>query len=203
MSPERREYRYRHASDDEKERLLAARRQREMPLHAPPHYPDGKKTYLISAACFEHRPFIHPESRRDQVKTQLIDDLRKEQWADLRAWVVLPNHYHLLGSIQLAPFREWVRLRHSQVAREWNREEGTKGRQVWYRFQDRAIRNEGHYLASLNYIHANPQKHGYTNDATTWRWSSLTDYLAVHGRERMALLWREYPLKNYGKGWDW
>ena len=55
----------------------------------------------------------------------------------------------------------------------WNREDGIPNRKVWYRFSDRGMRSEGHFFASINYIHANPVKHGYVEKATEWPWSSL------------------------------
>ena len=73
---------------------------------------------------------------------------------------------------------------------------------MWYRFQDRQIRGERHYFASLNYIHANPVKHGCVAKATEWPHSSFHEYLAKYGREVLADLWREYPVDEYGKTWD-
>ena len=177
--------------------LLTERRDRGLPLHAPPHYPDGRQTYILTAACYGHRPVISTESRRITLRDGFLSAP-----AEVHAWVILPNHYHLLATANLAQFRQWVRLFHSRLAKDWNREDAAKGRQVWYRFQDRQIRGVRHYFASLNYIHANPSKHGCVAKATEWPHSSLHEYLAKYGQDVLADLWREYPVDEYGKKWD-
>ncbi|MBM3861823.1 MAG: transposase [Verrucomicrobia bacterium] len=190
-------YEYRKLSVAERKAVLSDRRQRDLPLHAPPHYPDGRQIYILTAACFEHRPFVSTEPRRSALRDTLL-----AAPGDIHAWVILPNHYHLLATVDLAGFSQWVRLLHSRLAKDWNREDAAKGRQVWYRFQDRQIRGDRHYFASLNYIHANPVKHGYVAKATDWLHSSLHEYLAKYGREVLADLWRKYPVDEYGKKWD-
>jgi len=117
-------------------------------------------------------------------------------------WVILPNHYHLLIETDLRAFRTWVGHLHNGKSTQWNREDATPGRKVWHRFMDRAIRNERHFHASLNYVHANPVKHGYADDASQWPWSSLHEYLDNVGRDVLVDWWRRYPVRDYGKGWD-
>jgi putative transposase len=121
---------------------------------------------------------------------------------DVRAWVVLPNHYHLLMEGDLRVFAQRIARLHNGAATQWNREDGTPGRKVWHRFSDRIIRSERHYYASLNYIHANPVKHGHAANAEAWAWSSLSLYMEMVGREQLADWWREYPVADYGRGWD-
>ena len=121
---------------------------------------------------------------------------------EIHAWVILPNHYHLLAVLDLGGFRERIRLLHSRLATAWNAVDNAKGRRVWYRFQDRQLRGERHYFATLNYIHANPVQHGCVARADEWPWSSLPAYLAEHGRAEMRRIWREYPVDKYGACWD-
>lgn len=95
----------------------------------------------------------------------------------MRSWVILPNHYHLLLSTDLEQFRARIGRLHNGKSTQWNREDGSPGRRVWFRFSDRHIRSEGDYYASLNYIYANPVKHGYAEEAALWPWSSVHKYL--------------------------
>jgi len=122
---------------------------------------------------------------------------------EVSAWVVLPNHYHLLARVpSLRQFGLMSRKLHSKTAVQWNREDGIPGRQVWYRYTDRAIRGDGHYYAALNYIHGNPVKHAYVDRADEWACSSVHIYLETFGREYLRDLWRQYPPRDMGKGWD-
>lgn len=195
-------YEYRTLSVSEQTQVLQHRRERGLPLHAPPHYPDGRRQYILTAACFEHRPLMADESRRRAFQTELIGGLSQQPWVAVEAWVILPNHYHVLASVDLARFRQWIRLLHSRVATRWNKQDQAQGRQVWFRFQDRQIRSERHYWATLNYIHANPVKHGWARKAAAWDCTSYHAYLAEHGREALIELWQRYPVDDYGADWD-
>jgi len=195
-------YTYRKLTPAERLELLATRRRAGFPLHAPPHFPDGSRLYLITAACYEHASILESVARRKAFETELLNRLTLESGADIRAWVILPNHYHLLARVDLARLRETLRLVHSACSARWNKEDDMPGRRVWYRFADRAIRSDGHYWATVNYIHANPAKHGHTARADAWETSSLGRYLEQHGRDKMAALWKAHPLLDYGKGWD-
>jgi putative transposase len=194
-------YASRHQSPAQRAQVLAERKQLKLPWHAPPHFGTEPTLYLLTAACYEHRPILAAEARRDEWIDRLLH-MEDELDADLRAWVVLPNHYHLLARVALPDYRAWIGRQHNTSATRWNRQDQTPGRQVWYRFSDRAIRSESHYFATLNYLHANPVKHGFAARADAWRWSSLPTYLESIGRDALATWWRDHPVFDYGKGWD-
>jgi putative transposase len=84
-----------------------------------------------------------------------------------------------------------------------NYQQGQPGRQVWYRYSDRFIRNERHLWASVNYIHFNPVKHGYVERMEDWPWSSVHGYLESLGQKGLKRMMILYPIGDYGKGWDW
>jgi len=197
-------YEYREMTAAERAKVLASRKLHLCPWHAPPHFEQTQGVYLISAACYEHRPILVTEARRSEWEAAMVDRLGQEgpEKIDIRAWVVLPNHYHVLMEGDLHIFTRRIARLHNGTATQWNREDGTPGRKVWHRFSDRVIRSERHYYASLNYIHANPVKHGHATTADAWAWSSLPLYLDLLGRERLAEWWREYPVADFGKGWD-
>lgn len=48
---------------------------------------------------------------------------------------------------------------------------------------------------TLNYIHYNPVKHKWAESSVHW-------YLEHHGREWLRDVWRTYPVRDYGQGWD-
>ena len=195
-------YDYRKMTSRERTQVLATRKHLRRPWHAPPHFGQESGIYLISAACYEHRPIMATKSRRAEWEAAMMDRFTRNVDIDIRAWVVLPNHYHLLLAGDLHVFALRIGRLHNGTATQWNREDGTLGRTVWHRFSDRRIRSERHYYASLNYIHANPVKHGYAAVAGDWAWSSLSLYMETVGRELLARWWRQYPVGDYGRGWD-
>ncbi|MGZ4989084.1 MAG: hypothetical protein ACXWBP_13640, partial [Limisphaerales bacterium] len=69
------------------------------------------------------------------------------------AWCVLPNHYHAF--VEAADIKCLIyqlgRL-HGRTSHAWNTEEHTRGRKVFFRAVERAMRSDRHYWATLNYI---------------------------------------------------
>ena len=59
------------------------------------------------------------------------------------AWWVLPNHYHAL--VEAPDIRALLRelgLLHGRTARAWNCEEEARGRKVFFRAVERAMRSD-------------------------------------------------------------
>jgi putative transposase len=195
-------YEYRKLSPEEQAALVQERRARGFPAHRPPHLDQGPRYYLLSAATYEHAPLIEPAARRDTFQRALISAF-EQQDIEITAWVLLPNHYHILvwlPTITLAaPIFNQL---HGRTSSEWNREEGQRGRKVWYRYSDRAIRDEPHFYRAINYIHANPVNHGYMRLSRDWPWSSLQRYLEEVGIEWLDSIWKRYAVGTFGRGWD-
>jgi putative transposase len=195
-------YQYRKLTPEQKAEVLRQRQLNGYPLHSPPHLHAAEGWFLITAATYEHKHYFTAEEDR----AWLLEELFKELGAVnivFAGWVVLPNHYHLLVQCNpLATISEPLRRVHARTARELNRREKIEGRQVWYRFSDRLIRDERHYYTTLNYIHYNPVKHGYVKKALDWNCSSVHWYVEHFGIEWLRDTWQKYPVRDYGKGWD-
>lgn len=196
-------YDYRKMADEERKEVLRVRKERGFPLHAPPHFKGISGEYLISTACFEHGHIFETPEDLTWLMNEALTAFEKAK-LPYQAWVFLPNHYHvLLNTSDLAVVSDTLRLMHSSTATAINGKQKQRGRKVWYCYSDRFIRGEAHHWASVNYIHYNPVKHGYVTRMLDWPWSSIHEYMETHGRPTMEQLWRDYPIKNYGKGWDW
>lgn len=183
---------------------MAWRIERGHPWHSPPHRPNfGHLRFLINAACYEHHHHIgHSPERMEQFSCDLLAVLR-DHARQIYAWVVLPNHYHaLVEAPDIKGLLCELGTLHGRTSFKWNGEENTRGRQVFYRSVERAMRSDRHYFATLNYVHHNPVRHGYVARWTDWPWSSSGEYLAAQGADEAKRIWREYPLKDYGDGWD-
>jgi len=145
------------------------------------------------------------QKRRTEFENKLLNSI-KEVADDLIAWVVLPNHYHILISVQaLDDVSAAIKYLHGTTSREWNIEDGLTGkRRVWYKFADTYIKNEAQLHTAFNYIHYNPVKHGYASDPYEWHWSSLFLYYEDKGREWLREHWKLYtPSVDFGNSWDW
>ena len=197
-------YEYRKLSLKEQKEIVNYRHAHGYPLHSPPHPFRGAGAYLISAANFEHRAVMGAPSRRTEFETHLLK-LVKEVAEDLIAWVVLPNHYHILIVVQsLDAVAAALKQLHGVTSREWNLEDNlTRKRRVWYKFADTYIRNDSHLKIAFNYIHYNPVKHDYVSNPYDWPWSSFPIYYEDKGQDWLHEQWEAYkPPDNFGNGWD-
>ncbi|MBD2499159.1 transposase [Anabaena azotica] len=207
-------YEYRKLTLKQKAELVEQRLSRGYPPHAPPHPIQDAKFYLLTAACYEHKSYMHCQSRRQQLLNMIFDKFGDEDDGEesakalttnimISAWVVLPNHYHLLVQVEnFEVLGELFRKIHGFTSRRWNLEDNVTKRKVWYSWSDRAIRSQRHYYTTLNYIHYNPVKHGLVTSPYDWVESSVNWYLQVYGREWLRDCWVKYPVKDYGKDWD-
>jgi putative transposase len=196
-------YIWRKLKDNQREQLLSWRKLRQRPWHSPPHPPNFDRCFFhLTAACYEHAPVIGGTPERiEGFSNQWLELLSSH--GTVRAWCVLPNHYHALIETQnlLKTLHELGRF-HGRLAYAWNLEDSTRGRKVFFGVSDRAIRSDRHYWATVNYVHNNPVHHGYAEQWQDWPWSSAAEFIGQHGRERTEEIWRAYPVRDYGAGWD-
>jgi putative transposase len=196
-------YLWRQLTPEQRDSLLAWRKGREHPWHSPPHRPNyGHLRFLISAACYEHHHIGRNPQRMDDFSRDLLAVFSAHA-NQIFAWCVLPNHYHVLVEApDVKGLLREIGLFHGRTSHAWNGEEKTRGRKVFFRSVERAMRSDRHFWATLNYVHHNAVRHGYADRWSDWRWSSATEYLARTGVDEAKRIWKEYPIRDYGKDWD-
>ena len=196
-------YQYRKLSPEQREDIVRQRKARGYPLHAPPHPVRAAGCYLITAVNYEHATIMNSADRRADFETRLLDQMAHVS-AISRAWVILPNHYHVLVEVaSLDDVSKAIGLLHGSTSREWNLADSQTGRRrIWYKFTDRRIRDDVHFLRAMNYIHYNPVQHGLVGSPYDWPWSSVHDYLDLHGRDWLRQQWLDYRPDAPGIVWD-
>ncbi|MEO7317941.1 MAG: hypothetical protein ABIZ56_03020 [Chthoniobacteraceae bacterium] len=196
-------YEWRSLTAKQRQELLVWRKRQSRPWHSPPHRPSLSMSFHITAACYEHRPWIGHSGERMASFSEALLDTFDLAGAKTMAWCILPNHYHALIETTdvLAVLAEVGRL-HGRTSFAWNGEEETRGRTVWFRAAERAMRSDRHYWATMNYVMHNPVHHGYVERWEEWPFSSAREYLERVGRDEAIRAWKEYPILDYGKGWD-
>ena len=195
-------YNYRKMNEIQRQDVVSYRKLQGLPLHSPPHFEDGIKTYLLTAAIYEHKHIMASANRRMDFQEKLVIRLSDAENFNLYAWAVLPNHYHILVKADLNKIKNVIARLHNGIATQWNREDNCAWRKVWHRLSDRHIRNDDHYWASVNYIHKNPVKHGYASDLSEWPAGSFNIFQETIGKDRMYLILQNYPVDDMGAVWD-
>jgi putative transposase len=196
-------YRWRGMTAKQRDETLKFRKEHHLPFHNPPHCESDCGLYLITAACFEHKPVIgkSPE-RMTAFESDLLCTLQ-ENCRMICAWTVLPNHYHVLVDVAdvIGLLRRLGQL-HGRTSFKWNGEEACRGRQVWFNAAETAVKSERHFWATMNYVQHNAVRHGYVTRWTEWPYCSAQTYLDRVGRDEAVRIWKEYPLLDYGNDWD-
>ncbi len=197
-------YLWRQLTPKQRAELLVWRQERGQAWHSPPHRPNfGHFRFLISAACYEHHHHVgqSPE-RMDEFSRDLLA-VFAEHASQTFAWCLLPNHYHaLVGAPDIKRLLHELGQLHGRASHAWNGADNARGRKVFFRSVERAIRSDRHYWATLNYVHHNPVRHGYVERWLDWPWSSAREYLQQTGVKEATRIWKDYPIRDYGKGWD-
>ncbi len=196
-------YRSRGMTVQQREEALAERRTHRRPWHGPPHYEGEAQVFMVTAACYEHAPFIGKSpNRMAEFEAQLLETVESAA-NPIFAWVILPNHYHVVAQVpEMKRLLKELGLLHGRTSFEWNGAEGTRGRKVWHRAAETAMKSERHFFAAVNYVLHNPVRHGYAVKWQDWPYSSAEKYLTELGANEAKRRWLEYPILDFGKGWD-
>ena len=171
----------------------------------PPHVYADNEYYFITSRTIKGISFWDSESRRRIWKNVLAEGLKRFD-IKIFAWVLLPNHYHLLmhaaRSNDLPKFISNINSNSARLLNKYNSklslgllknfEENKRklvlgqSSRVWWNYWDRCIRDEKDFIMHFNYIHHNPIKHGLVKNAdelSGYGFSSYNSWLKREGEE--------------------
>ncbi len=148
-----------------------------LPAKEPPAaYPSAGHAFLATDRRLD-RPNSGPlwlsNSRiADHVAYTILAGSCERQFYELRAWVVMPNHVHLLILPQV-PTPVLMRWLKGSTARKANQVLGRTGKPFWQdESWDHYLRSADRLGRTIAYIEENPVAAGLARSAESWRWSS-------------------------------
>ncbi len=113
-----------------------------------------------------------------RVARQMVEAIRigenRKQLYELQAWVVMPNHVHMLilPRVALPRITHWIK---GTTAKEANSLLGRTGEPFWQdESYDHWVRNEREFQRIVAYIEENPVSAGLVTKPEDWPWSSAT-----------------------------
>ncbi len=152
-----------------------------------------------------------PIFTRQESATILIESLKylqKEENLKLYAYVILENHIHLVARSDdigrsMRHFKSFtakalLKLLQKEQAHtllkqfQFYKKAHKKDRsyQIWQEgYQPKLIQSEAMMMEKIRYIHDNPVKRGYVDEAKHWRYSSARDYEGVPGLIEVERFW--------------
>jgi putative transposase len=125
------------------------------------YYSEGN-VYFITAVTYQRIPVL---VENIDLFWQTIDELRQEYDFKIVAWVILPDHFHMIINPfhnNLSDLMKIIKLIFSAKYRSLLKI--NKGRIRQYRFWDHVIRNNDDMNRHLDYIHYNPVKHHFVSN---------------------------------------
>ena len=134
--------------------------------HNPSHLFSPNAKYFITGATYKKKRWFKSNEAKERLLKSISIGFDQHGWL-LEEWVILDNHYHLLGNVpdDSSNLPEMMQEVHKFVAL-WvkkNIPESKSSEKVMYNYWDTCITFEASYFARRNYIWNNPVKHGYVN----------------------------------------
>jgi putative transposase len=147
---------------------------------------------FLTFSCFQHLPLFDNDAIKDKF-VEVLAAVRKKTRFRLFAWVIMPNHVHLLIQPSLPKYPVAVVLKALKgtfaniVLRRWRELDApilARVKDRWGRLHfwqrgggyDRNIYTDEELLEKLHYIHNNPVERGLVEDPIDWKWSSARWY---------------------------
>ena len=177
----------------------------EMPLGCKiyePTYP-----HFLTCTVLNWLPIF---TRKESVQI-IIDSLKylqKEENLKLYAYVILENHLHLIAqsddigksmrhfkSFTAKAILKLLQKENAQTLLEQFRfykkaHKSDRTYQIWQEgYQPKLIQTDAIMISKIDYIHHNPVKRGYVDEAKHWRYSSARDYEGIDGLIEVEKFW--------------
>jgi REP element-mobilizing transposase RayT len=154
---------------------------------------------------------------RDIYRNILLDSIRfcqKNQGLQLHAWVLMPNHFHLICSfinnanpgMVIKNIKSFTAMKiidaiinnEIESRREWMLDLFEKnGQKMKSNFRFQFWQHENHpilltnkemYKQRITYLHENPERAGFVIQPQDWKYSSAIDYYTAGGRGLLELV---------------
>jgi len=133
---------------------------------------------FLTFSCFDQRPFFNDPELMDIFASRLMWSRQQLGFA-LYAWVVMPEHVHLLvrpnlPEVTVSKMLMSIKRPVAKDALKLMRSHGEAPDNFWMAGggYDRNIFSEDEMREKFEYIHANPVRRGLVQRPEDWEWSS-------------------------------
>ena len=131
-------------------------------------------TYFVTCVTYARMPIL---IEYENELWRAFDFVKKQMSFELMAWVIIPDHFHLVirpFDTDLSEIMKGIKLKFAGAYRSINR---LRCGRVWQnRFWDHVIRDQRDMNSHLDYIHFNPVKHGLVKRPLDYKRSSMQKY---------------------------
>ncbi len=143
-------------------------------------YDNPGDAHFLTFSCIDRRPLL-TDDQTAQWMIEAIDNNRSKGLFDLWAYVVMPEHVHLVIRPNDADISDILKRIKQSVARRVlrNRLDDALPGHFWQAGggYDRNLRSSDDVQEKIDYVHANLVKRGLVERSTDWPWSSARCWL--------------------------
>ena len=140
--------------------------------HNPAHLFVDNSPYFVTAAIYQKRNLLQSSTTKDYLLDTIQSCFAEKGWL-LNAWVILDNHYHVLGISKKGEDLSGIFSKIHMLSAKFIRSQQQAEKPIWWNFWDYCPRDERDYFIRLNYLLNNPVKHGYVADLKNYPYSSF------------------------------
>ncbi len=143
----------------------------------PPRVDAPGVAFFVTTTTFRRRPLL----TRDPVARAVVEtlaELRGRGELELAAYVLMPDHMHLILRPLHGSLSDVMRRLKSLAWHRCRQRAGLQGRLWQDGFFDEGIRSRRQLARQIAYVHANPVRAGFVEAPGDWPWSSAGAYEA-------------------------
>jgi putative transposase len=133
----------------------------------------AESLHFITFSCFRRYPLLEGAAAKDTFEA-VLEQTRQRHRARIYAYVLMPEHIHLLinepPAILLAQFLKATKQETSRKLK------GDRAQFWQHRYYDSNLHGEKARSEIIRYIHRNPVKRGLVASPEQYRWSSYNHY---------------------------
>ena len=138
-------------------------------------YFEPGQTCFLTHVTYDRTPILVDNA---DLLRQSIQTVLKYRQMEVIAWVILPDHIHLLLNSQREDIPEAMHIMKQKFSALYRSRHRLQSGRLWQnRYWDHIIRDEADFRRHVNYIHFNPVKHGIEASAYAYEHSSFREFV--------------------------
>ena len=153
--------------------------------------------HFITFSCYRRRAKLTPERRC--LFERSLEMIRKKYELQVFAYVLMPEHVHLLVS---EPESKELATAMQALKQSVSRRVALRAKEPFWqpRYYDFNVRSQHKFIEKVRYIHRNPVERGLVNRPEDWPWSSFDHYATgVRGTVEIESDWTARWREKMGK----
>ncbi|MFH1594672.1 MAG: transposase, partial [Candidatus Omnitrophota bacterium] len=119
---------------------------------------------------------------------ELMGDITRLFEAEIHAYALMPNHYHLILNTPRGNLSRCMRHLNGVYTQRFNVNHKIDGSLFRGRFKSILIEHESYLLELVRYIHKNPQKAGLEKKIGEYKWCSHRGYMKNNERPKWLVV---------------